>query len=317
MLTDEPRHPKRAILNYVELRFEGRLRDDRQRLPDFLGATLRGALGFILKRIVCQVSHGVCDRCLLKTACPYPVIFEGMPPAERDVMRKYPRVPQPFVLLPDLGADQENHISWGIRLFGAACRYWPYVIHVFRTACEEGLGRNKVVCDIEQVVDGVSGEQIWDSISDNTRDPQIHQITPAIKDLPEQCVLRWKFMTPVQILKDGSGVGTRVDGLDILLAGRRRVGLMNVFYGHKHDEEVEHRRFEREEFVTRSNRLHHWQIKRFSGRQEKRVELHGVVGEIEIEGPWGLAGDWLHSISLLNLGKSVSFGLGAVEWEVV
>jgi hypothetical protein len=80
-----------GTIDYVELGFMARLKSPGWFLPPFLGATLRGALGYILKQTVCQVDHGDCDRCLLKTACAYPIIFEGVPPAERTVMRKYPR----------------------------------------------------------------------------------------------------------------------------------------------------------------------------------------------------------------------------------
>ena len=136
--------------------------------------------------------------------------------------------------------------------------------------------------------------------------------------MPERCSLRWRFHTPVQIVRDGTAVGTQLDGLDLLLAGRRRWTVMNTIHGTRPESPDEPAvRFERSDFITRSSQLRHWNISRYSGRQERRVELHGVVGEIVIEGPWGLVGDWLPAIPVLHLGKSVSFGLGAVEWEVV
>ena len=46
------------------------------------------------------------------------------------------------------------------------------------------------------------------------------------------------------------------------------------------------------------------------------MELHGTVGEIVIAGPWGRVGNWLHAASLLHVGKSVTFGFGAVTWEI-
>ena len=85
-------------MNVLDLNFSAELIGERRALPPFLGPTLRGAFGSLLKQTVCQVTHGQCDRCLLKYVCPYTVIFEGMPPEDRSVMRKYPRVPQPFVL---------------------------------------------------------------------------------------------------------------------------------------------------------------------------------------------------------------------------
>ncbi len=304
-------------VKYGEMHFLARLRDDRSRLPEFLGATLRGALGYILKRTVCQVAHGDCNRCLLSSACPYPLVFEGLPSPDRELMRKYPRIPQPFVLLPHLPSPDEQHIAWGIRLFGSATRYWPYVAHVFREACDQGLGRNKVVCDIVSITDASNDVIVWDPAAEVSRDLSLSPSPSRLMTTTERCTLRWRFVTPVQIVVGGSGVGTRVNGLDIVLAGRRRVDLMRAFYGNGAIERPEQPRFEATDFITRRNTLRHWQISRFSGRQERSVELHGSMGEIEIDGPWAQVGDWLSDIETVHLGKSVSFGLGAVTWEIV
>ncbi len=236
-------------------------------------------------------------------------------------MRKYPRVPQPFVLRTSWDGERcrdEARLSWGLRLFGGAVRYWPYVVHVFRTATEAGIGRQRVRSKIVEVSDGLSGLAFWSGDDSEYREPRIQSLASESPRMPERCTLRWRFRTPVQVVRDGKAVGTQIDGLDLLLAGRRRWGVMNAFYGTgseiSNDPPV---RFDRSDFITHSSELRHWNITRYSGRQERHVELHGVVGEIVIEGPWGLTGDWLHAIPKLHLGKSVSFGLGAVEWEVV
>ncbi len=308
-------------MDYVDLEFTAEINGERKALPPFLGPTLRGAFGFLLKRAVCQVAHGQCDRCLLKHVCPYTVIFEGIPQEDRSVMRKYPRVPQPFVLRTpwdDGRCPDESCLSWSIRLFGGAVRYWPYVVHVFRTATEAGIGRQRVRSKIVEVCDGLEGPAFWSGDDAEWREPRLRTLSFESPRLPERCTLRWRFRTPVQIVRDGKPVGTQLDGLDLLLAGRRRWSVMNTFYGTGSDlSDDPPVRLDRSDFITQSKQLRHWNISRYSGRQERRVELHGVVGEVVIEGPWGLAGDWLQAIPILHLGKSVSFGLGAVEWEVV
>ena len=91
---------------------------------------------------------------------------------------------------------------------------------------------------------------------------------------------------------------------------------MQSFYGQPSEQtEPDGQRFERSDFVTRFSDLRHWNITRYSGRQERRIELHGTIGELVIEGPWGLVGDWLPAIHTLHIGKSVTFGLGALSWE--
>ncbi len=54
--------------------------DTPLRLNAFAGSTLRGGFGHVFKRIVCTWHVGDCPRCLLKTTCSYPYIFETAPP---------------------------------------------------------------------------------------------------------------------------------------------------------------------------------------------------------------------------------------------
>ena len=61
---------ERCVMDYRELTFAATLMGQRSALPPFLGPTLRGIFGYLLKDVVCQISHGRCEACLLRTACP-------------------------------------------------------------------------------------------------------------------------------------------------------------------------------------------------------------------------------------------------------
>jgi len=89
----------RVRLSFADLWFDAKGPRMGGALRGYVGKTLRGALGFALKRTACHDSRASCDTCLLREHCAYAIIFEGVPSAARQVMRKYPRVPQPFVLL--------------------------------------------------------------------------------------------------------------------------------------------------------------------------------------------------------------------------
>ena len=80
--------------------------------------------------------------------------------------------------------------------------------------------------------------------------------------MPERCTLRWRFCTPVQIVRDGKAVGTQLDGLDLLLAGRRRWGVMNTFYGTGSDMGDDPPvRFDRSDFITHSTKTHSCRVR--------------------------------------------------------
>jgi len=101
----------------------------------------------------------------------------------------------------------------------------------------------------------------------------------------------------------------------MVLAGRRRWLIFASLHGHASVEAAAH--LDTADFRTCAVRLHPWSIRRYSGRQSRKVPLSGVVGEIDIEGPWHLAGDWLRTVEWLHLGKYASFGFGRVQWEVI
>lgn len=282
----------------------------------FLGATLRGALGYALKGISCQVKHGQCQKCLLSQVCPYTCLFEGLPSFDRKIMRKYPTVPQPFVLVvPPVGSSLPNgKLTWAVRLFGSACRYWPYLVYAYQKIGEQGLGKNRVRYALEEVIDTISQRVIWQAKSSTIHEPQPSCISTA-HALPEgNCVLRWVFHTPLKLRLDGE----KLTGLDLVLAGRRRYDIMHYFYGSANDAApIDEPRFDQQDFVTRDAKIKRWDLRRFSGRQKQLVEFYGLLGEIVIEGPWGLCGAWLPAVSTLHLGKATSFGFGQVTWEVL
>jgi hypothetical protein len=300
-------------MDYIEITFTAVADHERTLLPPFLGATLRGALGHLLKQATCQVSHGECSRCLLRPVCVYPAVFEGLPPADREWMRKYPSIPQPFVLVIDplfSRAEDARTLRWGIRLFGPATRYWPYIIHVFQMAGQRGIGQSKVQFEIISIDDSISGKQLFSHRSDEVSSPSIQSISLGDLSLSGPCSLRWVFHTPTRITNKRG----RLDGLSLVLAGLRRYNVMEHFYGGRGSWQSE-KRFEVDDFVTEVGNLRPYKFSRFSGRQQRKMDLQGLVGEATIYGPWHELTDLLSALPRLHLGKSTSFGFGRVTWE--
>jgi hypothetical protein len=312
-------------LRYCEIHFDAELSGDMSRaaLPPFLGTTLRGAFGFVLKKLVCQVAHGQCGRCLLRSVCPYSTIFEGMGPPERRIMRKYPRVPQPFVLVvpgprETASEAEDDRLRWGVRLFGPAMTYWPYVVHAFETAGEEGVGRNRVRFRLERVTDAIAGEPLVTGAEETGAEPSALRIPEqADGEMPEgPCTLRWRFETPLRIRHGRRLNPAELDPFALVLAGRRRHDLMQHFYGEGDaDGGRENPWLDAERFETVASDIRPWGFERYSRRQRRRMRLDGLLGEATIRGPWHEVGAWLMAADRLHLGKATSFGFGRVRWE--
>jgi len=303
-------------MRYVEIGFSAAIKNaTRADLPGFLGSTLRGAFGYLLKQAVCQIRNTPCPDCILARVCPYPNVFEGLPPADRDRMRRYPQIPQPFVLVvdaPGQNVAENSRLEWSVRLFGESARYWPYIVHVFRTAGENGIGQKRVHFELDVLTDRVSGQPIDETNSNVSLESRT--LVEATSSLPARCSLRWTFHTPVKLVKNERMVSRNIDPVDLVIAGKRRFETLDWFYGVAQNS-ID-RRFDASEFVIREQNLRRWGFNRFSGRQQRSMEMAGLMGDLVIEGPWGEMGAWLPASPIVHLGKATSFGFGRVEWSI-
>ncbi len=301
-------------LRCLTLDFEARLKCSDHGLR-YLGPTLRGAFGHVLKRMVCVREDGRCDTCRIRSNCPYARVFDGAAPPGRSVMRRYDAVPQPFVLLvapPGSWEGSEEELRFGLRLFGDACELAPYVVEAFIRMGQSGIGPLRIPYTMERVLDG-KGVIVYQRGASGLH--LTHGTAVDTRPLPDgACTVRWHFETPVHI-RVGGGLDATPSGMDLVLAGRRRWHLVSSLHGVQSEEACVH--LEADAFRTVRVGLHPWHIDRYSGRQRRRVPLSGVVGELEIHGPWHLAGSWMRVVETVHLGKYTSFGFGRVRWEVV
>ncbi len=300
------------LATFRHVRFLATLARDDHDLR-YLGPTLRGALGYALKAVACSMPHRDCSQCLLGTRCAYPVVFDGEA-APSDRLHG-----QPFsleVASPDTWWGERGQLAWGLRLYGEAAHWLPHVVAAFLHAGREGLGTARVTFEVTEVFDAADNRPLWKpgdrSVGNPSPMPLVHYPLPH-----GPCTLRWRFHTPVQLISDGSP-GNPGDGMELVLAGRRRFGALHAGHGWRlPDDQRSLPRLSTSDFRTLDASVAPWAIERFSGRQRRRVPLRGVLGEAVIHGPWHLAGAWLGAAAAMHLGKHPTFGLGRVTWEVI
>jgi hypothetical protein len=163
-------------------------------------------------------------------------------------------------------------------------------------------------------MDAATNSEIWSSREESVGKPVPSTCGGETEPLPERCTLRWTLATPLRFRSRESRDGD-ITGLDLALLGRRRFQIMDHFYGSGEAEVMDH--LDTNEFRTLDSRIQTFGFDRFSGRQKRRMNLSGIIGQITIEGPWGRAGRWLHAAEQIHLGKATSFGFGRVHWERV
>lgn len=58
-------------------------------------------------------------------------------------------------------------------------------------------------------------------------------------------------------------------------------------------------------------------LERYSNRQEKHMDLSGLMGSIEFEGHLTPFVPWLYAIQILHMGRNTTFGMGRITIEFI
>jgi hypothetical protein len=291
-------------------------------LPPFKGSALRGGFGHTFKRLVC-FKPGECGQtCGLGNDCPYGYVFETRPEAGAEVLRNLSEVPRPFII--QSPADRRTRIepnqrlTFGLTLVGRGINYLAYFIMVFRELGRIGLGRSRgkfflANIDAVQPLDGQTAP-VYRASDDMIRSSQLKlegaDLTRHAAALPTDRITL-EFLTPTRLKQDGKWVrhGPPFDVLIRTLLGR----ISSLSYFHCGQRlEVDFRglidRAAEVRIEQGETRWDDWS--RFSGRQQQRVNMGGLVGRVTYAGdladfgPLLALGEWIH------VGKGTVFGNG-------
>jgi len=287
------------------------------RLPPYSGSTWRGAFGHALRAAACATGAATCSGCLLYASCVYPYLFETAPPPDSVKMRRYNRVPHPFVLRP-LPAEQAR--ASGTRqtllltVFGHANRALPYFFHALEQAAHNGIGAGRTpmtLMGVDQRPQPGSGE--WEIIHEPQAPLQpLPPAEPAVPALPPGLVV--ELLTPLRLQSGGRQVGAADFTFADLFANLlRRVSMLTHFHT---DTPLETDfagliRQARDVGWTQT-RVHWHDWARYSSRQKTHVPMGGLMGQVALSAdalapfwPYLWLGQWCHA------GKGTSMGLGA------
>lgn len=299
------------------------------RLPIFLGSTLRGALGHSLKKTVCIVNHGNCERCIVADKCVYPYLFEST--IVHNASQKNKQIPHPFVLSSPFAQGSRpgeyrqfnltDELVFELLLMGKTTDYLPYIIYAISQMAERGFGlTNHASFQLEEVnyLAGDNKISLYDkkierikSVSTvKTLADLIETRQSQLKDINSQNTTL-EFITPTRIRVEDD-LQAKLDFSLIIRNLLRRVSMLSEFYGQeKWKQDFSQLVRLAEEVKTESSQLGWWDFERYSNRQRTRMKLGGVIGKVRYQGsaiaeflPLLIAGEFLH------IGNGTSFGLG-------
>lgn len=296
--------------------------EEAGRLPGFLGPTLRGGLGHVLRRMVCVTRLPDCGACLLRFRCAYPVLFQPFAPPAVSAGGRYSRMPVPFVLRVPFGRSWQpdrragDPVEFEMVLVGRANQDLPYYVLALLDLGRAGLGPSRHRLRLEEVAawtpEGFVPVYRAEDATLRTDVPLLPlERLLAEASLPDGHQVTVRFATPVRLDLRGDLVYP-VAFHQLVRALHQRLQALVACYGGPPSEEVDFGDAERAKAV--SDRTRWVDLQRYSTRQRTTMRIGGAVGSVTYEGtdftPFRRLlgfGEWL------GVGKLTSMGLGRME----
>jgi hypothetical protein len=288
---------------------------EQVKLPAYKGAVIRGAFGSAFRRVSCPFPRRECSDCLLKAKCVYSQVFETPRPPNSVIMRKYETIPRPFVIEPPLDHTAlyapGQTLDFGLVLFGPSIGYLPYFIYAFEEMAANGLGPGRGKLKVRGVLQ--NGTTLYDGSDNTVKSPVATEALTLKRPARPVSTLSIRFLSPVRIVYQGR-IAQSLDFHVLFRSLVRRIGLLSYFYSEK-PFEIDYRGLiaMAEGVKTRRSQLEMFSWRRFSTRQDRLIDMDGLVGEATYEGnltelmPYFRVGERVH------VGKNTTFGLGKYE----
>jgi hypothetical protein len=286
-------------------------------LPFYKGSTFRGVLGHALKRIVCAQRQTSCEDCMLKTHCAYALVFETRHARPAPAGERISDAPHPMVIKPPLTPQQKffkgDTLCCGLLLFGEINQHLPYFVYAFDQMGKLGIGSRVNGRRSRFTLTAVTfgAESLYRQGRDKIILPDtLPDNTLSLIQTPPVNRLRLKLITPLRIA--GREKGPADLPFDVLIRSliRRSTALLNTWGDGEPDLDYPALAKKAADITTVENRLSWFDWKRYSARQDRKMFMGGLIGEITYTGDLTRFMPLLHMGQIVHAGKNTAFGLG-------
>ena len=312
---------------YGKYHFTCRLETDAM-LPGYKGSTFRGVFGHALKRVVCALKRVECEDCVLKNRCVYARVFETPIAVSMPEGARISAPPHPFVIEPPLTDLREyragKRIECGLILFGEPNNSLPYFVYAFEQMGKIGIGKR---------VNGNRGRFSLESVKAGDREIYSCRDRTFIQDAPigsldlmesttgnngnGRTLVSLTLETALR-LKFKSRIRATLPFHVLVRAMLRRVSsLYNVWGGGEPELDYKGLIERAEKIRIHHNGLRWFDWQRYSNRQERKMLMGGMVGNVTYEGDLGEFLPLMEFAEKAHLGKNTSFGLGKIQVKTI
>lgn len=257
------------------------------RLPFFAGSMVRGAFGPALKQTVCINPSYECKDCFAANSCLFYQFYE--------------KANHPHTYRFEVELDPKKY-TFSLLLFNHAATQLPYVLSALhRMLTKIGLGSDRR--RYENFTIFCNGIPIYDGKSFQMSQVELQKF--SYTPLEENFTLR--FLTPLRIKSQNEFLKTTPTLTQLLYSIRNRYeelsgnGRAKLGY-----EPSYHQRFARTNFLD---------LTRYSSRQESKLGIGGIMGEIGYSGVDEESRRLLRLGELIGIGKQAVFGLGKITLQ--
>ena len=287
-------------------------------LPYFSGSTFRGAFGNSFRRVACSMSTRTRgSSCLLMYVCPYTYAFETSVPKE--LARKGRQLPRPFVLRPPRAGTREvaqgDVLEFEFVLIGRAIELTPYFVAAIERCGRFGIGKGRGRFELEEVRDLWSGDVLYRAghgavSNDVAWFTPLDVAKPGDKEIER---VKLDFVTPTRLTTNGR-YQSRYDAELAVRASMRRCGdLLRAHCSIEPEFDVKAVLELAKGLHTVYSRMEPMRWARYSARQNRKIDMTGMVGQVELAGELGPFMPLFRAVELVHLGKGTAFGMGRVE----
>lgn len=308
-------------------------------LPPFAGSAFRGALGHGMRRVRYGRKAG-CPTCAVRSECRYQDLYAYMfespadhpfiMPAAEALGKTAANFPQPFVLEPPEGGEYfaGEMLPLTFTLVGRAVAYLPFFVCALEEMGRGGVGKGRGRVRLVAVTDGDSEPEAGGPVIYNGRTGDF--IGPGtVMDLP--LVRRWAaglpraetngrslrvcFLTPFRF-KYQDRLGAELTFPIFMRNVFRRLDFLSVHSPLADPIPFGDLLAAAETVETARSRLEWADWQRFSHRQNQRMNLGGMIGDVWFSGDPALFLPYIKMGEYLHAGKAATFGLGRYRAEL-
>lgn len=297
-------------------------------LPPFCGSTLRGAFLQALKEESCLSRTSCGEFCALPTSCVYGALCETPAPETAPKRVKSSRfAPHPYVLTPPKGGLYYSGelLTFQLTLFGGAPRKLPTVLKALERMASTGIGKGRKSLRLFRVSTFPEATPVYKEGTIDLEGLQIKPLTwepresPSDQSLLEGQDLLLEMITPLKLQKHGRLL-TKIDAGELVYAAADRLYLLSHCHGRPEsapDAAEVAGKARAAQIKVLEDDLRRVSFDRFSGRQNKKHRLDGLLGQIRLGPGFGPFFPLLQAASQVHLGNGTSFGLGAIALQLV